>query len=155
MSIQRLKYNVQDKIQDPEKKAAAVTPYRTNQVITRRSMYVFWFIKTSSTVDDFAFSGLIIKMVMLAALYSIVELSHHQKLQIFLISRPPDRPTTTTAHQLYQTDAQLQHSLHLEAVSPKLSTTENLMSDPLSYLKRVELYLYNICQNCIMYILWL
>ena len=29
------------------------------------------------------------------------------------------------------------------------------MSDPLSYLKRVELYLYNICQNCIMYILWL
>ena len=69
-SPQRLKYNVQDKIQDPEKKAAAVTPYRTNQLITRRSMYVFWFIKTSSTVDDFAFSGLIIKMVMLAALLS-------------------------------------------------------------------------------------
>ena len=37
-SPQRLKYNVQDKIQDPEKKAAAVTPYRTNQLITRRSM---------------------------------------------------------------------------------------------------------------------
>ena len=70
MSIPELKYNVQDKIQDPEKKAAAVTPYRTNQLITRRSMYVFWFIKTSSTVDDFAFSGLIIKMVMLAALLS-------------------------------------------------------------------------------------
>ena len=141
MSIQRLKYNVQDKIQDPEKKAAAVTPYRTNQLITRRSMYVFWFIKTSSTVDDFAFSGLIIKMVILAALLrgsiSIVELSHHQKLQIFLTC-PPDRPTT--AHQLYQTDAQLWHSLHLEAVSPKLSTTASLMSDSLPFLKRVELY---------------